>query len=158
MASAETPSPTPASTSPTETEAPEQQEVDPKNPGGRKRSRLNMAVSDETLALYSAARGFLLAEWFGALLLVASFTLLYLLYAQGHDLRVVLGVSLGCLVLGTWIFWRSRRVYQGLSFNYSPRLHTLAGVTAASGAIFWLLFAVLLVLTYAKVPVLPAGK
>lgn len=124
---------------------------------GRKRSRLNMAVPDDTLAKYTLARGFLIGEWLGALLIVASFTLLYVLYAEGYDPAVVLGISLALGLVGAAAFWRSRRVYRGLDFNYAPKWEVVANLVAASGAIFWLLFGILLALFAAGIPVLPTG-
>ena len=123
----------------------------------RKRSRLNMTVPDDTIAKYTMARGFLIGEWIGALLIVASFTLLYVLYAQGHDARFALTISLVTGIIGTIAFWRSRKIYRSLDFPYAPKWEAVANVTAASGAIFWMLFATLMILTYAGIQVLPSN-
>ena len=63
------------------------------------KARAGMAVSEETVAAYTAARGFLMAEWFGASLMVASFTLLYLLTFGS---RAAVGTTLGFTALGPY--------------------------------------------------------
>lgn len=123
-------------------------------PAGRKRSRLNQPVSDETVAKYTAARAFLYAEWLGASMIVASFTLLYFLTAATQASGpVILGVSIGFGALGTLVFWSARTAYRRIDFPWAQKWETMANLLAASGAIFWLLFALLEVLTSLRIPV-----
>lgn len=123
---------------------------------GRKRSGGTLQVPDETVASYGAARAFLLGEWFGASLAVASFTLLYLLtFAGVARTGVGLAACIAMLVLGAWAYLRSRAYYQRVGFDYAPRWHAAALVVAGSAGIFWLLFAFLAALTWFGVPVLP---
>src|SRR5688572_17995986 len=100
----------------------------------RKRSGGTDPVVDETVAAYSAARAFLLGEWFGASLAVASFTLLYLFTfaVRGVSVPLELGVCLVLLVLGAVIYLRSRTYYQRVGFDYAPRWHGAAVVVAGS--------------------------
>jgi hypothetical protein len=125
---------------------------------GRKRSGGTDPVVDDTVASYAAARAFLLGEWFGASLAVASFTLLYLFTfaARGIPVLVELGACLGLLAVGAVVYLRSRTYYQRVAFNYAPRWHNAAVVVAGSAGIFWLMLAFLIVLTYFGVDVLPA--
>jgi hypothetical protein len=123
----------------------------------RKRSGGNLQVPGETVAAYSAARAFLLGEWFGASLAVASFTLLYLFtFAGTARTGVGLAACLGLLALGAWAYLRSRAYYRRVGFDYAPRWHAAALVVAGAAGIFWLLFALLAALTWLGVPVLPA--
>jgi len=126
---------------------------------GRKRSGGTLPVVDDTVAAYAAARAFLLGEWFGASLMVASFTLLYLFtFAQtGVAVPVEAGVCAALLALGAFVYFRSKRYYERVGFDYAPRWHAAAVVVAGSAGIFWLLLAFLLVLTLLGVDVLPAG-
>lgn len=120
---------------------------------GRKRSG-GTSPTDDDVAAYSAARAFLVGEWFGASLLVASFTLLYLLAFGAHATPTVTYAVCGALLLvGAVIYLRSRVYYQRIGFDAAPRLHTLALVVAGSAGIFWLLFAVLVILAWAGVPI-----
>jgi len=123
----------------------------------RKRSRFGQRVPDETVAAYGAARAFLLGEWFGATLMVASFTLLYLFaFAPGRpNFTVALAACLALLVLGTAVYLRSRAYYGRIGFDYAPRWHRATIVVAGSAGVFWLLFALLAALTFVGVPVLP---
>jgi hypothetical protein len=113
-------------------------------------------VPDETVAAYGAARAFLLGEWFGATLAVASFTLLYLFTFAGHA-RTGAGLAacLALLAVGAWAYLRSRAYYQRVGFDYAPKWHVAALVVAGAAGIFWLLFAFLVALTWLGVPVLP---
>lgn len=123
---------------------------------GRKRSGGNLQVPDDTVASYSAARAFLLGEWFGASLAVSSFTLLYLFAFGGHgDTRTGFIACIALLVVGSWAYLRSRAYYGRVGFDYAPRWHLAALVVAGSAGIFWLLFALLTALTWMGVPVLP---
>jgi hypothetical protein len=124
---------------------------------GRKRSRLGQTVPDETVLAYSAARAFLLGEWFGAAVLVASYTLLYL-FALAPGRRSVLPGLIACLLLlalGAAIYLRSRTYYGRVAFDYAPKWHSAAIIVAGSAGVFWLLFAFLGVLTWFGVAILP---
>lgn len=132
------------------------------------KAREGMAVTEETVAAYTAARAFILGEWFGASLMVASFTLLFLLgphcptkdkCAPSEVVGAPVGVTLGvCLILllgGAFIFWKNHAYYVRLGFLWAKRWDNGAIVMAGAGAVFWLLFAVLEVLTLLRVRVLP---
>ena len=124
--------------------------------GGRQRSRLQADVPEDTVAAYSAARAFLLGEWFGASLAVASFTLLYLFAFAGRgpvDAGLVACVVV--LILGAALYLRSRTYYLRIGFDYAPRWHIGALVVAGAAGIFWLLFVFLAALAYFGFPVLP---
>jgi hypothetical protein len=130
--------------------------VDRSRPG-RKRSRLNVDVPEDTVAAYSAARAFLLGEWFGASVAVSSFTLLYLFafVPRATSVPVDLIACLALLVLGAVVYLRSRTYYLRVGFDYAPRWHIAALVVAGAAGIFWLLFAFLATLASFGVPVLP---
>jgi hypothetical protein len=121
------------------------------------KSRAGQSVSDETIALYTAARAFLFGEWAGALLMVLSFTQLYVFLFGPFDISspVVLGVGIGFLALGGWMYWSNRTYYERLEWPYRRRWHLAALVTAGAGALFWLMFGVLTVMTALGKPVLP---
>ena len=123
----------------------------------RKRSGGTSQVPDDTVAAYAAARAFLLGEWFGASLAVASFTLLYLFTfaVPGIPVLVELGACLALLALGAVVYLRSRTYYQRVGFDYAPRWHNTAVIVAGSAGIFWLMLAFLVVLTMFGVEVLP---
>jgi len=120
------------------------------------KARAGMAVSPETVAEYRAARAFLVAEWFGASLMVASFTLLYL-FTFGSQVGVptIYAVCAAILVLGSYIFWTNHRNYGRVGFLWAKRWDNGAIVVAGSGVIFWLLFVLLEVLTLLGVKVGP---
>ena len=121
-------------------------------PASRRRSG-GTAPSDADVAVYSAARGFLVAEWTGATLMVASFTLLYLLAFGAHADPVVTYLVCGALLaIGTLVFLRSRAYYRRVAFDVAPRLHAIAAVVAGSAGIFWLLFLLLVGLAWLGVP------
>lgn len=123
---------------------------------GRKRSGGHLQVPDETVASYGAARAFLLGEWFGATLAVASFTLLYLFAFAGHaPTGAGLAACLALLAVGSWSYLRSRAYYQRVGFDYAPKWHAAALIVAGAAGIFWLLFAFLAALTWMGIPVLP---
>lgn len=126
----------------------------------RKRSmqkaRAGMTVSEETVAAYGAARAFLLGEWFGASLSAASIALAYMLTAARTPGAVTLGTSLAVFAGGAYVFWKSRTYYRRLDFPWARRWDTAALVLAGSGAVFWLLFAVLEALAWMGVKILPA--
>jgi hypothetical protein len=120
------------------------------------KARAGMAVSEETVAAYTAARGFLMAEWFGASLMVASFTLLYLLtFGSAAAVGTTLWVCLAMLAAGAYVFWTNHRNYTRVGFLWAKRWDNGAIVVAGSGAVFWLLFAVLEALTLLGVAVGP---
>lgn len=105
--------------------------------------------SDEDVAQFSAARAFLVGEWFGATLMVASFTLLYLLAFGAHATPgLTYGVCGGLLALGTLAFFRSRTYYLRVGLDVAPRMHGLAAVVAGSAGVFWLLFLLLVTLAW----------
>ncbi len=120
------------------------------------KSRAGQSVSDETLALYTAARAFLFGEWLGAVIMVASFTQLYLVsFVFGGSVKLSIGLGLGALVLGAWMFWTNRSNYLGLDFPFKRRWEVVAVIFAGAGAVFWLLFGLLAVLVWNGVPVQP---
>ncbi|MEA3137545.1 MAG: hypothetical protein QOC71_1826 [Thermoplasmata archaeon] len=131
---------------------------DPEAGQGRKRSGGTAPVVDDTVAAYAAARAFLLGEWFGASLMVASFTLLYLFTFAGARVSVPVEVvvCVALLALGTFVYFRSKRYYERVGFDYAPRWHAAAVVVAGSAGIFWLLLVFLMVLTLFGVEVVPA--
>jgi hypothetical protein len=111
------------------------------------KARAGMSVSEETVALYGAARAFLIGEWIGALLMLSSFTLLYLLYAAtAWSPKSILIATLGLMGVGTVAYLRSRAYYQRIAFPYAPRAHLGALLVAGSAVVFWLLFALLEIL------------
>lgn len=111
-------------------------------------------AEEDAMALLTAARGFLLGEWFGAVLLLISFTQLYLAIA-GHYYPPPAALGIGGLVAvtGAVVYLQSRRYYLRLDTNWGRRSHNAAAVTAGAGAIFWLLFLVLMVLVWNGFPV-----
>lgn len=121
------------------------------------KARAGQSVSDEELARYTAARAFLFGEWVGAVLMVASFTQLYvfLFGPLAASTPVVVGVGLGLLTLGTWMFWTNRTYYQRLDWPFRKKWEVAATVVAGSGVVFWILFGVLLLLTVLGKPLLP---
>ena len=125
---------------------------------GRKRSRLGQPVPDDTVAAYGAARAFLLGEWFGGALMVASYALLYLFaFAPGGpSIVAALAACLALLALGTFAYWRSRTYYQRVGFDYAPKWHRATIILAGSAGVFWLLFLFLAALTWFGVAVLPS--
>lgn len=119
-------------------------------------SRAGQPVDERTVALYTAARAFLMAEWAGALLTVVSFAQLYLVVgARLGSGAVAVAVGLLLLAIGGFVFLRSRTYYRRLEFPWASRWERVATVVAGAGALFWLLFAFLAALTWAGYPVLP---
>lgn len=126
--------------------APEPQAAPRKRSGGTR-------ATDAEVADYAAARGFLAAQWFGASLMVASFTLLYALqFGTNASVATTYLISFAALALGTLIFWRSR-IYSTRLTLVAPRLHLLVAIVAGSAGIFWLLFAILIALAWAGIPI-----
>ncbi len=119
----------------------------------RKRSGATLPT-DEAVAQFSAARAFLAGEWFGATLMVASFTLLYLLaFGAEASPGLTYGVCGALLAVGTLAFFRSRAYYRRIGFDVAPRLHGVAAVVAGSAGIFWLLFLLLVALAWMGVAI-----
>ncbi len=112
------------------------------------KARAGMAVTDETIANYTAARGFLYGEWFGASLMCASITLVYMLASPkvAASVAVAISVSLAMFAVGTYAFWTNHLYYKRLDFPWAKRWDTGAIVVAGAGAVFWLLFGLLVVL------------
>ncbi len=132
------------------------------------KARAGMAVPEETVVNYTAARGFLYGEWLGACLMVASMALVYLFTAcprndvsacqpgsAGNSMLSV-GVSLGMFAVGTWVFWSNHTYYKRLDFPWAKRWDNAAIVVAGAGAVFWLLFGLIAVLVSMGITVLPA--
>ena len=124
------------------------------------RSREGQPVTEEMRANYTAVRAFLYGEWFGACLMVASFTLLYLFAFATPNVPLpwVLGSCGVLLAVGSFVFLRNRAYYERLEFPWAKRWHIGALVTAGAGAIFWILLGLLLVLAKFGVDVGPPGK
>lgn len=110
-------------------------------------SRASQPVTEEMLANYTAVRAFLYGEWFGASLMVASYTLMMAL-TLGPRLppRITLPVSLAVFALGTFILLRNRTYYNRLDFRWAPRWHGVALWFGMSGALFWAMVALLAIL------------
>jgi len=122
------------------------------------KARAGMAVSEETVAAYTAARGFLFGEWFGASLMCASVTLLYM-FASPRSSASGAAALVSCLALmavGSYAYLTNHIYYKRLDFPWAKRWDTGAILVAGTGAVFWLLFAVLEVLVKLGVTVLPA--
>jgi hypothetical protein len=115
----------------------------------------SMEATPEMLANYTAARAFLYGQWFGASLMVASFTLLYVLAVvpRRPSVPVTLAVCAALLGLGTFVYLRNRAYSKRLDYPYAPRWEAAALVVAGSAGIFWLLFAILQALTAAGIRV-----
>ncbi len=130
-----------------------------RKPAPMQKSRANQPVTDEQLATYRAARAFLQAEWFGAILMVASFTQLYvfILGPYGVSTRTALIIGAVMLALGAWIFWSSRKVYLSLDFPWARRWEVVASVFAATGVVFWGLFLLAAFLVWRGVEILGQG-
>ncbi len=118
------------------------------------KSREGQSVSDETVATYTAAKGFLIGEWFGAVLMVLSFTLLYALGLRPDaDVRTIEIAGFLLFVVGTWAYWKSRGYYLALDFPWKRRWEVAATVVAGTGVVFWLMFLVALFLAWRGVAV-----
>jgi vacuolar-type H+-ATPase subunit I/STV1 len=122
------------------------------------RSRAAQSVPEETVAAYTAARAFLMGEWFGASLSVASITLLYAFAGAAPEVPAswAIGSSLALLALGAFAYLRNRAYYERLGFPWARRWHNAALVVAGTGAIFWLLFGLLVLLASRGFEVIPA--
>lgn len=106
------------------------------------KSRANQGVSDEQVALYRAAKGFLVVEWVGAVLLVSSFTWLYAFGLRpGASVRSAVAVSLVLLVLGVVLWISGRNAYYRIDFLWRRKTEFFATVVASTGIVFWALFA-----------------
>lgn len=118
------------------------------------KSRANQGVSDELLATFTAAKGFLIATWIGAILMLISFTQLYVYGLRpGANVGASEIVGLALFILGTAIYWRSRAVYLRLDFPWRRGVEIGATLVAATAAVFWLLFIVATVLVWRGVDV-----
>ena len=118
------------------------------------KARAGMSVSDDDIALYTAARAFLFGEWAGALLMVASFTQLFFLGLRSDayaTASVIIGLVL--LVLGAFIFWTSRTYFFRLGVAWRKNWELAAVMVAGSGVVFWLLFGLLWLLVWNDVPI-----
>ncbi len=105
------------------------------------KARAGMSVDDETLAKYTAAKGFLVAEWLGALMMVYSFTHLYVVGLRpGASVPLAMTVAGVLLVVGAIVFWRSRQVYLDLEFPVHQRWEVVATLFAGAAIVFWGLF------------------
>lgn len=122
----------------------------------RQKARAGMSVSDDDMATYTAARAFLFGEWVGALIMVASFTQLYIVtFVAGGNAGWSIGIGLAALALGGWVFWSNRTYYLRLNFPWRRKWDAVAVVFALAGVVFWLLFGLLAALVWNGVPVQP---
>ncbi len=114
------------------------------------------AVDERTVAIYRSARAFLIAEWIGALMVVASFTQLYIFVIGPYGVAPVASVIIGglLLALGGTMFWKSRAIYLSLDFPWKRRWEIAATVVATSGAVFWAMFVLIVILARFGVNVL----
>lgn len=105
------------------------------------KARAGQSVDDETLATYTAAKGFLFSGWIGALLMAYSFTHLYLFGLRpGASIALAYVVAIVCMALGATIWWRSRTVYLALDFPWRRGWEIGSSLIAATAGAFWLLF------------------
>jgi hypothetical protein len=119
------------------------------------RSRENQSVPDETVATYTAAQGFLITEWIGAILMVFSFILLYAWgLRNGANVKAAEIVSAILMVLGTMMYWRSRSIYLNLDFPWRRGWEIGATLIAATAGVFWLFFITFLIFTAAGIDLL----
>ena len=89
------------------------------------------------------------------MLLLASFTQFYWVVVApvgGGWIALVLG--LGLAAIGGFVYLRSRRYREAFGAT-GGRSHAIATVVAGAGAMFWLLFALLMLLHATGVPILP---
>ena len=121
------------------------------------KARAGMSVTEETVAAYTAARGFLMGAWFGASMSCASIGMLYMLTVPtfGVSGPVAFAVSLAFFVVGGYVYWTNHTYYRRLDFPWAKRWDTGALVVAGAGAVFWLLFALLATLAWMGIRVLP---
>lgn len=105
------------------------------------KAREGQSVDDETLAKYTAAKGFLFAANVGALLMVYSFTHLYVFGLRpGASVPLSLAIAMVLLALGGWMYWRSRTYYLRLEFPWRRRWEVTATILAGASVVFWALF------------------
>ncbi len=119
------------------------------------KARAGQAVDEATVAKYTAAMGFLIAEWVGALLMVVSFTQLYA-YGLRPSANVTLSLAAGAAMggIGAYMYWTNRRHYLAMEFPWRRRWEYAATIFAAAGVIFWLLFILGWILVERGVPIL----
>lgn len=120
------------------------------------RKRPGNRPDDELVVTYRAAQAFLVAEWLGALMMVASFTQLYIfvLGPYGVSTQAAVGSGAFILVAGGAIYWRSRSIYLGLDFPWKRKWEYAATVFAVAGLLFWFLFLVAAFLVWRGVELL----
>lgn len=119
------------------------------------KARAGMSVDGETLAKYTAAKGFLASEMVGALLMAYSFTHLYVFGLRpGASLAWAYAIAIITLALGTLMWWRSRIVYLDLDFPWRRGVEITASLIAATAGVFWLLFLLATFLTWRGVKLL----
>ncbi len=113
------------------------------------KARAGQSVSDETVAQYRAAKVFLTLEWFGAILLVLSFTQLYVFGLQ-PGARVLLVEIVGAVmaIIGTLLWISARNAYYAIDFPWKRRVEFFATVVAGAGFVFWGLFFLALFLAW----------
>ncbi len=112
-------------------------------------------MDDELLATYTAANGFLVSGWIGALLMAYSFTHLYLFGLRpGASIGVAYIIAIACMAIGTAMWWRSRKVYLDLDFPWRRGWEIGASLVAATAGAFWLLFLLAAFLTWRGVDLL----
>lgn len=105
------------------------------------KAREGQSVDAEVVATYTAAKGFLISAWIGALLMAYSFTHLYLFGLRpGANIALAYVVAIACMALGSAMWWRSRRVYLDLDFPWRRGWEIGASLVAATAGAFWLLF------------------
>lgn len=114
------------------------------------------SIPDDAMAAEVAARGFVASAWAGALVLTWSYGQLYWAVLSGiYSSEAAFTIGVLSAILGGVMFVRSRRVWQALGLGAGRKSMTVALVVAGAGGVFWLLFALLLVLFYAGVDILP---
>ena len=101
------------------------------------KSRAGQRPDDATLATYTAARAFLYAEWLGSVLMLASFTQLYAVGLGGGSPRVAWLLGAALMLVGSWMFLANRQYYERLEWPWRRRWHVVAGLMAATAALFW---------------------
>lgn len=96
---------------------------------------------DDALALAMAAQGFLASRWLGALLMVYSFTHLYVFGLRpGASVPMALVVAAVFLLAGSAVWWRSRVYAERLEVPWAPRWAGAADLFAYTAIVFWILF------------------
>lgn len=113
------------------------------------KSRAHQTVPDETVAQYRAAKAFLAVEWLGAVLMVLSFTQLYVFGLRpGARVGLVEAVGVALLVVGGFLWISARTAYYRIDFPWRRRWEFLATVVAGAGLVFWMMFTVAALLAW----------